>query len=223
MFLRQNVLLARVSGNECLKTKRWGTEKEIRGLDKERDYTAGKKKRLSDMRTVSDKVLEDEKKRKDRERKTSTFLSQLSSCPHHSFSCFLFLWLPPHPSLSLSPPCSFLMLSPLTPQGSLSFPAFSCCFIYSLFNSPRCICSPFLFPRPPLPLPHSPPFSVSVTHPPPVRFSHQLFLPYRPHLLKMPLVLERFYGQFISLGVGFHFLYNSCPSLSVMQAILFTS
>lgn len=68
---------------------------------------------------------------------SSPFISLCFLPPHR---------LSPHPSLTLSPPCSFLMLPPLTPQGSLSFPAFSRCFIYSLFNSLRCICSPFLLP-----------------------------------------------------------------------------
>lgn len=44
-----------------------------------------------------------------------------------------------------------------------------------------------------------------------VRFSHQLYL---SHLFKMSKVLQRFYGQCVSLGGGFHFLYNSRPSLS---------
>lgn len=87
---------------------------------------------------------------------------------------FLFTRLSPHPSLTLSPPCSFLMLSPLTPQGSLSFPAFSCCFIYSLFNSPRCICSPFLLPC--LSFPASFTISLRLIHsfslPPPPLFVH---------------------------------------------------
>lgn len=87
---------------------------------------------------------------------------------------FLFLRLYPHLSLTLSPPCSFLMLSPLTPLGSLSFPAFSCCFIYSL----RCICSSFLLPC--LSFPASFTISLRLIHSfsskPPlfVHFSHQL-------------------------------------------------
>lgn len=89
--------------------------------------------------------------------------------------CFLFLRLSPHPSLTLSPPCSFLMLSLLTPQGSLSFPAFSCCFIYSLFNSLRCICSSFLLALPLFPcLIHHLSLSHSLISPPLlVHFTHQ--------------------------------------------------
>lgn len=88
----------------------------------------------------------------DEARKTSTFLSLLSSCTHHSFpsvSSFS-----DTPLIRHSPYLRQLLLSntlPLTPQGSLSFPAFSSCFIYSLFNSLRCICFPFLSPWHPSP------------------------------------------------------------------------
>lgn len=156
-------------------------------------------------------------KDKDRREKNGLHLSislVILPSPFNSL-CFLFPRLSPHLSLSLSPPCSFLMLSPLTPLGSLSLPAFSWCSIYSLFNSLCCICSPFLLLR------RS--FSFRFHHVSPSLFTHlHPSLLYR-HLFKMPLVLHRFYGQFISLGGGFHFLYNSYPVLSVMQAITFIS
>lgn len=87
--------------------------------------------------------MREEESRGEKDLHLSISLVILSS-PFISLRFPPFLQLSPHPSLTLSPPCSFLMLSPLTPRGSLSSPAFSCCFIYSLFNSLRCICSPFL-------------------------------------------------------------------------------
>lgn len=142
----------------------------------------GKKKRLSDRTAVTDKVLENEKRRETgRERPPPFYLSCHLVLAIH-FPLFPFSLTLPSSVTLLSPPCSFLMLSPLTPQGSLSFRAFSCCFIYSLFNSPRCICSAFLSLEPLL---HH--LSLSQSPPTLFGFSHRLPLPYLPHFLKMRL------------------------------------
>lgn len=89
----------------------------------------------------------------------------------------LFPFSPTLPS-SVTHPISTLLLPnalPLTPQGSLSFPAFSCCFIYSLFNSLQCIYSSFLSALPLFPcLIHHLSLSHSLITPPLlVHFTHQ--------------------------------------------------
>lgn len=98
-------------------------------------------------------------KRRDGERKTSTFLSALSSCPHHSFpSVSFFPRLSPHPSLSLSPPCSLLMLSSLNSSRIIIVPRFLLLLhLFTLTPSPMhlfpiSLGPASLFP----PLPHSP-------------------------------------------------------------------
>lgn len=102
--------------------------------------------------TVSDKVWENEKGSGTRQEKPPPFYLCCHLVLTIHFPLFpLSLTLPSSVTLPISANCSFLILSPLTPQGSLSFPAFSSCFIYSLFNSLRCICFPFLSPWHPSP------------------------------------------------------------------------
>ncbi len=182
----------------------------------------GKEKPLNGGMTVSDKVMKkwSERRQVKKELQLSISIVILSS-PFIS----LFPFSPTLPS-SVTHPISTLLLPnapPLTPQWSLSFPAFSHCFIYSLLNSLQCICSPCLLPGLSL-LTHLTSFSVSFTHSllplPPLFISVISSLLNLPHLSKMPLVLQRIYGQFISLGECSHFLYNSWNPI---QAIPFAS
>lgn len=130
--------------------------------------------------TVSDKVLENELEEKDKERETSTFLSVLSSCTHYSLpSISIGADSPPHPSLSLSPPCSFLMLSPKLLQDHyhpLLSPAAS--FIHSLTPSDAFV--PHFSQPASRSLPHPPSLSLCLIHsfhlssPLFIHYSHQL-------------------------------------------------
>lgn len=170
--------------------------------------------------TVSDKVWENEKGSGTRQERPPPFYLCCHLVLTIHFPLFpLSLTLPSSVTLPISANCSFLILSPLTPQGSLSFPAFSSCFIYSLFNSLRCICFPFLSPWHPSPpaLTTSLWFIYSFSRPLLVHHLASLSL----SLLYLPHSLKTLSSLFISLGGSFHFLYNSCSSLFVMQDFLF--